>query len=527
MALITENGWPQIPRSLCDNMLVPGTNKVRPELRKDDVTIVLVAWACWFDRNVRNIEPTDGHRNWWAWSATNDVWNSNHLSGTALDLCADELPWQRLTMPQHQVEIVNRGIALFEGTVFWGRNWSRVDEMHFQIGLPPSSPKLQEFANRLRNGYLNIFGPPDPNAFPLPLGYYYGPLDGPVESISGEYISDSQAAKDGLGRWQAALGLPVTKKWNDGLTPRAAYVLQREKGWPPNPIFGYGGVYEGEWNAVIREGWRIPANVDVAKVEIPDFEYPLTKWGDYSQYQTATVNDSYPYEVISFRASIGDDMDTKWLANMAAAKELVRKGKLKKIIAYHFWVPGRDNWGTFQRAIEQTGGVIPELAFMLDVEDGGTKWNIKGNQVNGVKEFIARGQEYFDNPQAASIYWNPTANPDLLPSYAQDLGSIKLIVPRYHSPDVPPWTPAGVQWFGHQYTDRENTPPFGPTDINQAKMPLSTFLAAWGTNGAGTTTPGDEPGEPAEPAPPVDTPTDPGDVDWGLIASLIKEQFDA
>ena len=140
MTLVTENGWPQCSRSDCDNMLVPGTNNVRPELLANDVTTILVAWAAWFDRNVRNIEPPDGHRNWWAWSATNDVWNSNHLSATALDLCADELPWQQLTMPQYQVDIVNRGVALFEGTVFWGRNWSRVDEMHFQIGLPPSSP---------------------------------------------------------------------------------------------------------------------------------------------------------------------------------------------------------------------------------------------------------------------------------------------------------------------------------------------------------------------------------------------------
>ncbi|ASZ74790.1 endolysin [Mycobacterium phage Phabba] len=530
MALITENGWPQVPRSLCDNLLVPGTTKVRPELRKDDVTIILVAWACWFDRNVRNIEPPDGHRNWWAWSATNDVWNSNHLSGTALDLCADELPWQRKTMPQNQVEITNRGIALFEGTVFWGRNWSRTDEMHFQVGLPPTSPKIREFADRLRNGYLNIFGPADPNAFPLPLGYYYGPLDGPVESISGEYESDSQAAKDGLGRWQAALGLPVTKKWNDGLTPRAAYVLQRSKGWLPNPLFGYGGVYAGEWDAVIREGWRLPANTNLHDVEIPDFEYPLTKWGDYSQYQAATVDDSYPYEVISFRASIANQIDTKWLANMKAAQTLVRQGKLKKIIAYHFWVPGADNWGTFRQAIELAGGVTKELCFMIDVEDGGTKWNIRGDQTAGVKSFIASGQTYFQNPQAASIYWNPTANPDLLVGINdRELRGVKLIVPRYAGPDKAPWTPDGVQWFGHQYSDRENTPPFGPTDINQAKMPLSIFLAAWGANGGPTPDPDDGAGVPSVPVPPVDTDSGVVIPDWDdeRVLVAIGAQFDA
>ena len=62
------------------------------------------------------------------------VWNSNHLSGTAEDLCANQLPWMRRTMPQHQVEAADRGLALFEGTVFWGRRWNRVDEMHSQMG---------------------------------------------------------------------------------------------------------------------------------------------------------------------------------------------------------------------------------------------------------------------------------------------------------------------------------------------------------------------------------------------------------
>ena len=173
------------------------------------------------------LEPGDGHRNWWGWDEDDAVFTSNHKSGTAVDLCADELPWTLRTMPQNQVDIVERGLQLFEGLVFWGRNWNRTDEMHFQMnGGTWNNPRTAEFAQRLRSGYLNIYGPPDPKAFPLPAGYYYGPLEGPLESISGEFESDSQAAKDGLGRWQDALGLPVTKKWNDGVTPQAATTMQ-------------------------------------------------------------------------------------------------------------------------------------------------------------------------------------------------------------------------------------------------------------------------------------------------------------
>lgn len=531
MGLVTENGWPQCSRADCDNPVVPGTNNVRLELRRGDACIILTAWASWFHRNVRPIEPGDGHRNWWAWSATNDVWNSNHLSATAEDLCADQLPWQQYTMPQHQIDIIHRGLTLFEGHVFWGGDWQRVDQMHFQMdGSTFNNSRTHEFALRLQAGYLNIYGPQDPLAFPLPFGYYYGPLEGPTESVSGEYESDSQAAKDGLGRWQEKLGLPVTKKWNDGVTPKAAATLQQQKGWEPNPLFGYGGVYEGEWDAVMKEGWTLPK--DWKPEELPEPEIPLTKWGDYSQYQAAHVDQTYPYQVISFRASVADDSfpdpgsstgkagtDNKWLENMRRAKELVKQGKIKKIIAYHFWVPGADNWGAFQKAIEDSGGVFPELACMLDVEDGGSKWNVRGDQTPGVKDWISKAEAYFNNKQATSIYLNFRANAGLIVGIQDaELRSVKLIVPSYHGPDEPPYITPGLRWFGHQYSSTEDTPPFGFTDINQALMPISMFLQAWGVNGGVTGVPTPEPVPEPEPVP---APSD------GLLelCTAIAEQF--
>lgn len=501
MVLITENGWPQCTRAQCETLLVPGTenNPVRIELLAGDVAVVLTAWASWFHRNVRPIN-TYRDRDWWGWSRTNDVWNSNHLSATAEDLIATQLPWKKYTLAPSEVDTVHRGIALFEGTVFWGRDWGigQQDEMHFQIGYNMvNNPKLKEFADRLRNGYLNIFGPPDPLAFPLPVGYYYGPLDGPAESISGEYQTDSQYAKDGLGRWQAALGIPVTKKWNDGVTPKAATTLQKAKGWPPNPLFGYGGVYLGEWDAVIREGWRLPQGWSPNDPSIPDPEPTTVLWGDYSQYQSAFLNDSYPYQVVCFRASVGDStrndpgsstgkagLDNKFVENMARAKAMVRAGKLKKVIAYHFWVPGTDNFGTFKDAIERTGGVFSELALMIDVEDGGTKWNVKGDQSVGVNDFVVKCQEYLQNKQGVIGYLNFRANANLWLNIPDGL---KMIVPDYSS-DNPYYRP-GTNFFAQQFSSTFNTPPFGPSDINKAKMPLSQFLLAFGTNGSGVVIP--------------------------------------
>jgi D-alanyl-D-alanine carboxypeptidase len=492
--LATENGWPQCSRDQCVNPVVPGTRKVRIEIREGVASTILVAWAAWWHRNVRSIEPRDGHRNWWGWSATNDVWNSNHLSGTAVDLCADELPWQRYTMSGDERALVQRGLGLFEGHVYWGGVWNRVDEMHSQMaGSTLNNSRTAEFAERLRNGYLNIYGPPDPLAFPLPPGYYYGPLEGPTESISGEYESDSQIAKDGLGRWQEALGLPVTKKWADGKTPQAATTMQKQKGWQPNPLFGYGGVYEAEWDQVIRHGWRLPDgwNAD----EIPDPTPPITKWGDYSQYQKAFIDDSYPYRVVCFRSSVADESfrdagsstgyagtDTKFLENMRRAKDMVKRGRLDKIIAYHFWVPGADNWGAFHKAVEASGGMFPELACMLDVEDAPGKWNVQGDQTPGVKDWVAKAEAYFVNKQAVSIYLNFRANASLLVGITDiELRGCKLIVPGYHPP--PPYTPPGIVPFAHQYTDKENTPPFGRSDMNQTNLTLDAYLEAWGVNG--------------------------------------------
>jgi hypothetical protein len=495
---VTENGWPSVWRDACETVHVPGTRNVNIELIRGDAAVVLAGFMAWIHRNVRSIEPADGHRNWWGHDNTssNAVANSNHYSGTCFDFCADELPWTVRRMPQNQIDIMERGLALWEGLLFWGRWWNRVDEMHVQLaGNTRNNPKLHDFAERLRNGYLGIFRSADPDEFPLPATYYYGPLEGPIESISGEHRSDSQAAKDGLGRWQSALGLPATKRWNDGATPKAAYTLQKAKNWPPNPLFGYGGVYRGEWDAVIREGWRLPAGWRAEAITIPGFEFPLTKWGDYSQYNSSLVDDSYPYPVISFRASVADataddsgsptgkaGMDHKWLENMRRARTMITSGKLKKIIAYHFWVPGCDNWGTFRQAIEDAGGVFPELAIMIDLEDGGTKWNVRGDQSVGVLDFLAKAKDYLVNPDGVALYVNFTANPDLMPVDRIPPG-LKIVVPRYHGPDDPPQVPAGVTVFGHQYSDAENTPPFGPSDINQAKVPLSQFLSAWGTNG--------------------------------------------
>lgn len=117
--------------------------------------------------------------------------------------------------------------------------------------------------------------PLSPNDFPLPQGYFFGPLDGPQNCVSGEYPGEPAPWRDALGRWQWALGLPVTKKWNDGRTPKAASVLQHQKLWKPTPNIGYGCIAQGEWDAVIKEGWRLPLGWDAPEPDRDSEAFPL------------------------------------------------------------------------------------------------------------------------------------------------------------------------------------------------------------------------------------------------------------
>ncbi|WP_245713948.1 DUF4185 domain-containing protein [Nocardia vaccinii] len=114
--------------------------------------------------------------------------------------------------------------------------------------------------------------PPDPDAYPLrwdeTVRECWGPLDGPDWCISNQCGTESQASKDGLARWQQELGLPGTGVY-DGATKAAATRMQQLRHWPPHPEMGYGLVWMGEWDAVIRDGWRFPEQAPLPTLAPP------------------------------------------------------------------------------------------------------------------------------------------------------------------------------------------------------------------------------------------------------------------
>lgn len=163
----TENGWPMVNANRTVSVqVVPAARKV--PLLRGDVATILNAFLILYNRRV---EPITSQV--WGWSPDNDVWNSNHMSGTAIDINAPKYPWGTYRMPAATIAKVNALLKDFEGVVFWGRNWGKPDEMHYQIGLPPNNPRVAALARKLNNGHLGAYGtstPPKPQPQPQPKG---------------------------------------------------------------------------------------------------------------------------------------------------------------------------------------------------------------------------------------------------------------------------------------------------------------------------------------------------------------------
>lgn len=82
------------------------------------------------------------------------------------------------------------------------------------------------------------------NVFPLPFGYYYGPADGPVESIAGA-SGEPQVWLDRLKLWQAKAGATPDGKYGTS-TAAAARKVQNAAGIAPT-----GFVDQKTWDAVM------------------------------------------------------------------------------------------------------------------------------------------------------------------------------------------------------------------------------------------------------------------------------------
>lgn len=479
----SENGWPQCTSAETVYSQVPGTT-TSLRVRKGDAATILIAWCIWYHRNVEPIDLYKGAPGTddWGYSADNDVSNSNHLSATAVDLNATQYPWGRRVMPQNRINAVREGLKLFEGTIFWGADWSRADEMHYQIGKGPSDPKIKEFANRLNNGYLGLYGPPDPLAFPLPRGSYYGPLDGGNESVSGLWSGDTASVRDGLKRWQSAVGIQATGVWERGSeTERVARELQMAKGWQNAPGNGY--VYQGEWDAVIREGWRPKNAPPVSKPDVPVVQPPTEQpskpgvdvsWpnldhnhrgiymADVNQYRPGPLDESYPYSAIMFRACTGTTEDTQFRNFLKESIRQADAGLLDCFGVYCFW-RGPDTWTFMKKLLGPNPH--PKMFIMFDVESGkgSALGEVTGDQSAAVNAAIEDARRYMGNPKRVGGYLNNMADPHLWTNKPSD--PWWEMTPDYSAPIGQPRKPSKATIF-HQFSDKFACPPFGTCDMS-------------------------------------------------------------
>lgn len=227
----SENGWRMCNRDECDEGVVPGTNLKLP-IRRGDANTVLKGFIAWFNVNVESLNnPGRGYTDEGSWTAVNDVGNSNHLSGTAVDVNWSEHNFRVSYSGYSGAEIarVRQGLSLFKGCIWWGQDWaSPKDSMHYQLNYPEGDNRIANLALELRNGYLNIWTPGAIEVPPAPMPVMTN--DGPLELGSfGPQVAKLQESFNRVFRSYA--GLPLTVDGDYGpLTQHAVAEFQRRHG---------------------------------------------------------------------------------------------------------------------------------------------------------------------------------------------------------------------------------------------------------------------------------------------------------
>lgn len=170
----SENGWPMVDQGSCQWITVPGTD-VRLQIQQGQPLAILRAFAADFNTYVEPLRDADSA----CWTPTNEVGNSNHLSGTGMDLNwngADGRTFrlgipESVAYPGDKARKLRELIDFYEGMVFCGGNWDIRDWMHFQLGGNTwNNPKTGDFVKRKirADGYSTFrrgaVPPSDPDA---------------------------------------------------------------------------------------------------------------------------------------------------------------------------------------------------------------------------------------------------------------------------------------------------------------------------------------------------------------------------
>jgi hypothetical protein len=151
MTVHSQNGYVACDPSLIGKYTIPGS-KVTINLRKGDVSVVLLDFFAWYNAEIEPLHQDDtGGYN--CRTIEDSEVQSNHGSGTAGDLrWKDHARGKRNQgFTQAEVNKINGKLKEYAGVIRWGNNYSSKsvpDAMHFEINAGPAAVKAQ--ADRIR-----------------------------------------------------------------------------------------------------------------------------------------------------------------------------------------------------------------------------------------------------------------------------------------------------------------------------------------------------------------------------------------
>ena len=280
--VLTMNGWTWIPSYNDVRLTTITVNGRSTKVAAGDAAVVLQETARLFHEEVEPISTMFG----WRTGSTNDAYggvsNSNHFSGTALDLNGGKhLRYKHNTFTSAQVAKINSIIARLGNVVRWGGDWnkdgrlteSNADEMHFEI--VGTTAQVRAVADKIRAAQK----PPAPpeedimatltdvtnavNAAVRPLLTKVDQTADTVRSLSSA-VASLTAAASRTGRWVKFEGSNLA--WLDlGVARRRGTVEQYAAAGKP-PI-GVLSITDPFWDLpIVGDAWgelyRLPLATD-------------------------------------------------------------------------------------------------------------------------------------------------------------------------------------------------------------------------------------------------------------------------